>query len=51
MTSSHANFHHHIKTHDNDYNDLMRKCKNNTCSYYFYYLGRTDFCESCRGLT
>jgi hypothetical protein len=47
MVSSHANFHHKM-THDNDYNDLMTKCANDKCAYYFYYMGRSDYCEKCR---
>jgi hypothetical protein len=45
MTLSHANY------HQKDYDeDLMTKCANEGCSYYFYYMGRTELCESCRGL-
>ena len=28
--------------------DLMTKCANKTCSYYFYYMGNSDYCEVCR---
>ena len=48
MVSSHANFHHHAMTHENDYNDLMTKCKKEGCSYYFYYMGRSEYCDTCR---
>ena len=34
----------------NDMEDLMTKCANEKCSYYFYYMGRSDYCEQCRGL-
>jgi len=30
--------------------DYMTKCANKNCSYYFYYMGRSEYCESCRGL-
>lgn len=30
--------------------ELMTKCANPKCSYYFYYMGRSDYCECCRGL-
>jgi len=50
MVSSHANFHHKM-THDNDYNDLMIKCFNKECSYYFYSMGNNKTCNTCRGLS
>ena len=32
----------------NDYDDYMTKCAKKGCSYYFYYMGRSDYCELCR---
>jgi len=32
----------------NDYDDYMTKCAKEGCSYYFYYMGRSDYCELCR---
>lgn len=49
MVSSQANYH-RVMTLHNEYNDLMTKCINDGCSYYFLYMGRSEACESCRGL-
>jgi len=35
---------------NNTEEDMMTKCINKDCSYYFYYMGRSDYCEVCRGL-
>ena len=32
----------------NKQDDYMTKCAKEGCSYYFYYMGRTEYCDTCR---
>jgi len=34
----------------NKQDESMTKCAKEECSYYFYYMGSSEYCEVCRGL-